>query len=49
MSTAWSTMRTEVRDAFKAVDPDVPPYVQPTPVPIAESYESTPWPTVGAG
>jgi hypothetical protein len=49
VSTAWSTMRTEVRDAFKAVDPDVPPYVQPTPVPIAQSYESSPWPTVGAG
>ena len=49
VSTAWSTMRTEVQDAFKAVDPDVPPYVQPTPVPIAQSYESTPWPTVGAG
>lgn len=48
VDTAWSTMRTEVRAAFRAVDPNVPPYVQPTPVPIAESYESTPWPAVGA-
>lgn len=46
-STAWSTMREAVRASFTNADPNVPPYIAATPVPIADAYADSPWPTVG--
>ena len=48
VSTAWSTMREEVRDSFTNADPNVPPYIAAVPVPIAQAYQDRPWPAVGA-
>ena len=48
VQSAWSTMRTEVVAAFSHAAPVPPPYAPGSPVSVAESYESSPWPTVGA-
>ena len=49
VAAAWSTMRDEVRHAFTHTSDGPPQYGPYSPVPIADSYEHSPWPTVGAG
>ncbi len=49
VAAAWTTMRDEVRHAFTHTSDGPPQYGPYSPVPIADYYEHSPWPTVGAG
>ena len=48
VDTAWTTMRSEVREAFSSSDPDLPSSVPQSTQSLADSVSDHPWPSVGA-